>query len=665
MAQIPLTQIPNAPDLASISAAKVNNVNIQNVDFSSQRRTIAAGYDQALENPKTAGAIGGAVAQVGEGAYRAAKTYGDKQQELNEKQKELHDNAAWADFSTNYAIKQGEFEDSLDQSRPDTWQAARNEFRAKTMYPSWQALPESVQQKFYGQFTRLDTEDQVKLGHSATQAKIEGDLVKQGTAINLAIEQGNFSKARESLEGMREGLSQKQYETSLSRIDTSEQVNQLNTFIALRPDEWEAKLTDLYSKDEQIPGMSNITKDQIPKFIERAKGVAKVQLDQNYGSLSSAITNREFLSSVDLEKDERFGKIKNDKYKASLKEAFADRNLGKPEGEQASKYAMHSVLTYPQTDDPATEATALRVYNNENVPSIFRDAVNKALDSKISEMALNGGRLKPETELVQYGSQRLAVARNGGVFGKFYDPSDVKGDAAKAKANIEVMKQVEDVELILRNSGAKTRADVDRVVEEATASGIAKKNAGEIGNKKGWFDFLNSKKAEAVKPPSWMNEPKPQASTSSVPDSTVAFVKEKEGFTPNRYTDSDKDIGSIGYGTYAKEGETTITEQGATDRLKEELAGHQDTITKAASSVGLKLSEKQQTALTSFSFNVGAETAAKVIRQSGGNMDALKSKMAEYKSATIKGVKKPILQKRRDAEIQLMASQQYTEDGQS
>jgi hypothetical protein len=61
---------------------------------------------------------------------------------------------------------------------------------------------------------------------------------------------------------------------------------------------------------------------------------------------------------------------------------------------------------------------------------------------------------------------------------------------------------------------------------------------------------------------------------------------------------------------------------------------------------------------------VGAETAAKVIRQSGGNMDALKSKMAEYRSATIKGVKKPILQKRRDAEIQLMASQQYTEDGQ-
>jgi hypothetical protein len=503
-----------------MSAAQVNNVNIQNVDFSSQRRTIAAGYEQALENPKTAGAIGGAVAQIGEGAYKAAKTYGDKQQELN-------DNAAWADFSTNYAVQRGAFEDSLDKSRPDTWQAADADFRAKTTFPQWQALPESVQQKFYGQFTRLYSEDQVKIGHSATQAKIEGDLVKQGTAINLAIEQGNFPKARESLEGMRAGLSAKQYETYLSKLDTEEQNHQLNSFIALKPDEWEARLTEAYSRDEQIPGMSNITKDQIPKFIERARAVSKVQQDQNYGSVSSAITSGELKSPVDLEKDERFSRIKNDKYRESLKTAMADRNLGKPEGEQASKYAMHSVLTYPQTDDPATEATALRVYNNENVPSIFRDAVNKALDSKISEMASNGGRLKPETELVQYGSQRLAVARNGGVFGKFYDPSDVKGDAAKAKANIEVMKQVEDVELILRNSGAKTRADVDRVVEEATASGIAKKNASEIGNKKGWFDFLNSKKAEAVKPPSWMNEPK--ASTGSDQGKITKYGYEKPG----------------------------------------------------------------------------------------------------------------------------------------
>jgi hypothetical protein len=145
----------------------------------------------------------------------------------------------------------------------------------------------------------------------------------------------------------------------------------------------------------------------------------------------------------------------------------------------------------------------IRKYANENVPSIFRDAINKELDSKINEMASNGGKLKPETELIQYGTQRLSVARDGGVFGKFYSDKEVKDDSSgkKAKANIEAMKQMEDVELQLRNSGAKTRAEADKVIEEATAAGRAKQAAGELGNQKGWFDFLKSrKKDEPVSP---------------------------------------------------------------------------------------------------------------------------------------------------------------------
>ena len=111
---------------------------------------------------------------------------------------------------------------------------------------------------------------------------------------------------------------------------------------------------------------------------------------------------------------------------------------------------------------------------------------------------VNGGKLKPETELIQYGTQRLAVARDGGVFGKFYSDKEVKEDSSgkKAKANIEAMKQMEDVELTLRNSGAKTRAEADKVIEEATAAGRAKQAAGEIGNQKGWFDFLKSRKKD-------------------------------------------------------------------------------------------------------------------------------------------------------------------------
>jgi hypothetical protein len=174
---------------------------------------------------------------------------------------------------------------------------------------------------------------------------------------------------------------------------------------------------------------------------------------------------------------------------------------------------------------------------NENVPSIYRDAINKALDSKINEMAGNGGKLKPETELIQYGTQRLSVARDGGVFGKFYSDEAVKKDQTgkSAKANIDIMKQMEDVELTLRNSGAKTRAEVDKVVEEATAAGRAKQAAGDLGNKKGWDDFINSRRQEADKRPDWLKEG--QSSTDSGTAGKITkYGYEKKG---ERYYDSN------------------------------------------------------------------------------------------------------------------------------
>jgi hypothetical protein len=496
MAVIRLEDIPNAPDLSSMSAPQVNNVNLPNVELGGARAVVARGYDAAMQNPANAGAIANSIYKGADAVYKGAKTLADKQQELN-------DNATWAEFSTNYDSQKSQLEESLDRSRPETWASSYANFRAKNVDPAWQALPVSVQQKRYADYLNLTSKDQVKIGQDAFQARIAGDMVKQQTHINLLVEAGKFEDAKKSLEEMRQSLSPQQYETSLSKLNTSEQLGKLNSMIDLRPDDWAAKLSDVYAKDEQIPGMSNISKDQLPKLIQHAENVSKIQQEQNFNSISSSVSNGEIQSVVDIEKDPRFSKIKNPRFKESLKEAVADRWLDTKAGEASSKSAMLSVKSYPSSDDPVTEAMELRKTINDSVPSSFRDAVNKALDSKINEMASNGGKLKPETELIQYGTQRLSVARDGGVFGKFYSDKEVKDDSSgkKAKANIDAMKQMEDVELQLRNSGAKTRAEADKVIEEATAAGRAKQAAGEIGNQKGWFDFLKSrKKDEPVSP---------------------------------------------------------------------------------------------------------------------------------------------------------------------
>jgi hypothetical protein len=498
MAQIPLSQIPNAPDLASMSRPQTNDLTIPRANFSDEIKSVARSYGAAEENVRSAGLVGAQIAEAGQGVYKAGKTLADKQQELN-------DNAAWAEFSTNYSLQKAELEDSLSQSNPATWTSSYANFRAKNVDPAWQALPVSVQQKRYGEYLNLTSQDQVKISHAAFQKKIADSTAKSLTDINLQVEANNFPVAREKLEELHKanGIGGNEYEAALSKINTSEQVSKLNSMIALRPDDWAAKLSDVYAKDEQIPGMSNISKDQLPKLIQHAKDVSKVQQEQNYGSISRDIYSGNLKSFVDVEKDPRFSKIKDEKFKESLRDSITDQFLKTPQGDAYSKDAMLKVKGYPQTNDPATEAMEIRKYANQMVPSIFRDGINKALDSKINEMASNGGKLKPETELIQYGTQRLSVARDGGVFGKFYSDKEVKDDSSgkKAKANIDAMKQMEDVELQLRNSGAKTRAEADKVIEEATAAGRAKQAAGELGNQKGWFDFLKSrKKDEPVSP---------------------------------------------------------------------------------------------------------------------------------------------------------------------
>jgi hypothetical protein len=500
MAQIPLNQIPNAPDLASMSAPEVNNVSLSKVDLGGEKAAIASGYASVIrsnrvaeQNPNNAAKIGASVAEAGQGVYKAANTLFNKQQELN-------DNAAIAEFSTAYTVGRANLEDKLQQSDPSTWGAQYQEWYQKDMLPRYQAMPVSAQQRAYPDMLKGMYEGQAQIGHAAFQKNIADSTAASLTDINFKIESNDFDGAKKSLERLHSinGIGGHEYEAQKSQIQTAQQVNTLTQKIALDPIGVKQELMKAYEEDKTLSDYPNISKEQLRSMATKADKVFEVQQDRNYGDISSAISSGTIKSTVDLEKDPRFAKVADEKYRQALKESIADRWLYTPAGEAASKTAMMTVKVYPQTDKPAEEAMNLRSYVNENVPSIYRDAINKELDSKIAEMSKHGGKLQPETELIQYGTQRLAVARDGGVFGKFYSDKEVKEDSSgkKAKANIEILKQMEDVETTLRASGVKTRSGADEVIESATAAGRAKQAAGELGNQKGWFDFLKSRKKD-------------------------------------------------------------------------------------------------------------------------------------------------------------------------
>lgn len=87
--------------------------------------------------------------------------------------------------------------------------------------------------------------------------------------------------------------------------------------------------------------------------------------------------------------------------------------------------------------------------------------------------------------------------------------------------------------------------------------------------------------------------PKPQGSTY------LDFVRKQEGFNPRAYGDYKQT--SIGYGTRARPGETSITREEGERRLGEEL----DNARRLVRGFGVKLSPRQEDALTDLTYNAG------------------------------------------------------------
>lgn len=140
----------------------------------------------------------------------------------------------------------------------------------------------------------------------------------------------------------------------------------------------------------------------------------------------------------------------------------------------------------------------------------------------------------------------------------------------------------------------------------------------------------------------WMSQQgQPQQQDSG---SLTDRVKSFEGFNPSSYGDFKQT--SIGYGTRAKDGETSIDESTASARLQDELSMHASNVDKAASKFGMSLSPSQRDALTSFDYNTG--DAERVLERSGGDPEKVPAIMQEWRKAG--GKVQPGLVKRRQAE---------------
>lgn len=117
-------------------------------------------------------------------------------------------------------------------------------------------------------------------------------------------------------------------------------------------------------------------------------------------------------------------------------------------------------------------------------------------------------------------------------------------------------------------------------------------------------------------------------------DNLIDFIKSTETFSEKPYSDY-KQI-SIGYGTKAKEGETSITEEEAHQRLVDRINEDRARVEAFSKKHGYQWNDRQKDALVSFIYNVGPGGLDQVTDYGKRDEKTIASKMLEYNKVTIK-----------------------------
>jgi len=141
---------------------------------------------------------------------------------------------------------------------------------------------------------------------------------------------------------------------------------------------------------------------------------------------------------------------------------------------------------------------------------------------------------------------------------------------------------------------------------------------------KGWTDTRDDSVVGEKKAEEQVN-----ADDMAIGDFLMQGVKQYENFYPKPYDDY-KQI-SIGYGSKARDGETSITEQEAEVRLREDLSDKRKHVVNYAKKHGYKFNKNQLDALTSFAFNIGSIN--QVTANGTRSPDQIAKYMLEYVNA--------------------------------
>ncbi|MBP01467.1 MAG: hypothetical protein CMM25_01460 [Rhodospirillaceae bacterium] len=176
----------------------------------------------------------------------------------------------------------------------------------------------------------------------------------------------------------------------------------------------------------------------------------------------------------------------------------------------------------------------------------------------------------------------------------------------------------------------------EQLIEEGSSTGAATNESGKP------LDILNQGDGVAES----------GGSDQSTEDFIASFENVSDQQTFKAYWDTDH--WSIGFGSRAKSKNETITLEQAKARLSEDTSNFKNIVTSAAERYGYDWNLDQISALTSFTYNLGASNLEKLLDGGSRGDEEISNMILEYNKAD--GEVLPGLVKRRKAEAALFSS---------
>jgi hypothetical protein len=337
MAQIPLSQIPNAPDLSSMSAPQVNNVNVPKVDFSGERAAVARGYDSVIrsnraanEDVRAAGAIGSAVAQVGQGAFKLADSYMDKQQKLET-------DVAKIDLGTRVAEFNSNFWSSADYSNYQTLGSQYTKRYDEEVGAFYKSQPTSVQQSIYLDYSHARNKGFADASHVAHQQDLSNKFVTAWDGIVQKAKQWDSGGAYADAEkATQAGLfNPKQKEEIFATIEATKANNFANLKIQENPELAASEFKKAADTGGVVPGLESLSSKEYANKAKIAENVVKYNQAEEGTAVYDLINSGEIKTVAQLKKLQSYQKLSPEWKQATESKLVNEVLADTPDGNRA------------------------------------------------------------------------------------------------------------------------------------------------------------------------------------------------------------------------------------------------------------------------------------------------------------------------------------------